>query len=313
MQKARARADGYGVTTSAGTRTSRRRLLSHRAAVLGLPLALLGVGVGASALVSVQLERSGDQHADQEVRDLAEAEAGALGDAVGTYSSTLQSLATTVGNGPALTEEQFQDLTSTMTSLPGVANITWTVPVADDPAAVAAAQEQLRSQLGTRLTLQPRPTTIGEHRFVASYRAVDTSGTSLGADAASVPQIVQAATSARQTGRVTVTSPYVLIADRGLPPEQQQQSVLFTAPVVGGPGRPTRASSAAGSPPPSAPAPSWTPRPTGAARCGRGCPCRTRRTRDTRCRWPSSTRDRRWSTTPPTSTSSPGPAAGGWR
>lgn len=237
MQKGRTRADGYGVTTSAGARTSRRRLLSHRAAVLGLPLALLGAGIGTSALVSVQLERSGDQHADQEVRDLAEAEAAALGDAVGTYSSTLQSLATTVGDQPALTEKQFQDLTSTMTSLPGVANLAWSVPVADDPAAVAAAQEQLRSQLGTRLTLQPRPTTIGEHRFVASYRAVDTSGTSLGADAASVPQIVQAATSARQTGRVTVTAPYVLIADRGLPPDQQQQSVLFTAPVVGGPGQ----------------------------------------------------------------------------
>ncbi len=180
----------------------------------GPALALLGPASARAPSSASRLERSATSTPTRRCRP-RRGRGRRPGDAVGTYSSTLQSLATTVGDQPALTEKQFQDLTSTMTSLPGVANITWSVPVADDPAAVAAAQEQLRSQLGTRLTLQPRPTTIGEHRFVVSYRAVDTSGTSLGADAASVPQIVQAATSARQTGRVTVTRPYVLIADRG--------------------------------------------------------------------------------------------------
>ncbi|WP_432544458.1 ATP-binding protein [Kineococcus sp. SYSU DK002] len=223
--------------TSAGTSGSRRRLLAHRAAVLGLPLALLGAGIGSSAVVSHVLERSGTEHARVAADELAAGEATALGEAVRSYTSTLESLAAVVGNQPALTDDQFQDLTATMTSLPGVANLSYTVPVADDPQAVARAQQDLRAQLGTQLTLKPQPVTIGEHRFVVSYRAVDAVGSSLGADAAAVPQIAAAATAARDTGRVAVTAPYVLIADRSLPVEEQQQSVLFVAPVVGGPGQ----------------------------------------------------------------------------
>ncbi|WP_041293769.1 CHASE domain-containing protein [Kineococcus radiotolerans] len=214
--------------------------MSHRAAVLGLPLALLGTGVGASALVSGALERSGIEQARQASEQLATSEAAALSDAVRTYTTALQSLAATVGNQPALTDEQFQDLTATMTSLPGVANLTYTVPVADDPQAVARAQEQLRAQLHTQLTLKPQPSEIGEHRFVISYRGVDASGSALGADASTTPQITEAATSARETGRVAVTSPYVLLADRSLPQNEQQQSVLFVAPVVGGPAQADR-------------------------------------------------------------------------
>ncbi|WP_328294947.1 CHASE domain-containing protein [Kineococcus sp. NBC_00420] len=226
--------------TSAGTSGSRRRLLVHRAAVLGLPLALLGGGIGASAVVSGVLQRSGAEHARLATDAAAAEEAAALGDAVRTYTSTLESLATVVGDQPALTDDDFQDLTATMTSLPGVANLTYTVPVADDPQAVVRAQQELRAQLGTQLSLKPQPTTIGEHLFVVSYRAVDVVGSALGADAAAVPQIAVAATEARDSGRVTVTAPYVLLADRVLPVEQQQQSVLFVAPVVGGPGQADR-------------------------------------------------------------------------
>jgi len=195
---------------------------------------LLG-GAAASAGVGATLHRDGVERARQASRQLADDEAHSLDDAVRNYTTAVTALAKTVGDEPSLSDHEFQAFTATMTSLPGVANLTYSVPVADDPAAVAQAQEALRAQLGTRVTLTPGPTTIGEHRFVVAYRGVDTVGSALGADAALVPQIADAATAARRYGTATVTAPYVLLGDRALPVEKQQQSVVFIAPVVGGP------------------------------------------------------------------------------
>ncbi|GAA0306799.1 sensor histidine kinase [Kineococcus aurantiacus] len=215
----------------------RRRTLTRRVAVLGLPLVLLVSGLGTSAGVSAALRDYGVRQAEEASRQLAGDEAASLGDAVRDYTHAVGALAKTVGGQPVVTDDVFQDLTATMTSLPGLANLTYTVPVPDDPGAVARAQEELRAQLGTRLTLAPRPSPAGEHRFIVSYRGIDTVGTSLGADAAAVPQLAEAATAARGFGAVTVTAPYVLLADRSRPVQEQQQSVVFTAPVTGGPGQ----------------------------------------------------------------------------
>ncbi|PRY13339.1 sensor histidine kinase [Kineococcus rhizosphaerae] len=206
----------------------------RRAAVVVLPLVVLLAGAGTSVAIAVETRSGGLERADRLAQAVADEEAGALGDAVRDYSSALDALGAGIANQPAIDDAQFQALSAMADTLPGLSSLSYTVPVDDTAQAVAAAQERLRAQFGTPVTLKPAQTELGEHRFIAAYHGVGTRETLRGADAAALPTVVAAATAARSSGKLAVSAPYVLLADRGLPVAEQQQSVVFTAPVVGG-------------------------------------------------------------------------------
>ncbi|WP_369069179.1 sensor histidine kinase [Kineococcus terrestris] len=220
------------MTRAPGTTGDRPR--RRRAAVVVAPLLVLLAGLGLTTAGALAVRADGREAAHRASQQLATEEAADLAETVEQYGLAMRSLAEGVGAQPAVSDRVFQALAAPLDALPGVASLLYTVPVEPGEDEVAAAQERLRRQLGTALTLQPRDTELGEHRFVVSFRAVDTGGTALGADAAALPQVAAAATRARDTGSVTVSGAYVLLSDRSLPAELQQLSVVVIAPVVAG-------------------------------------------------------------------------------
>ncbi|MEZ0165571.1 ATP-binding protein [Kineococcus sp. LSe6-4] len=213
------------------------RSLRRRAAVLVLPVVVLLVGIGGTVGVSLGLDAAGSRRAQEASQALVDEQGRALGDAVKQYSTVLDALSQGIAEQAPTEDPEFDTMSAVADALPGLSSLSYTVPVAQDPAAVTAAQERFRAQFDAPITLHPAQTQVGEHRFIVAYRGIGTRETLRGVDAAAVGPVAVAATTARETGSLAISAPYVLLADRSLPVEEQQQSVVLTAPVLGGRGQ----------------------------------------------------------------------------
>ncbi|GIJ47526.1 hypothetical protein Val02_44120 [Virgisporangium aliadipatigenens] len=94
---------------------------------------------------------------------------------------------------------------------------------------------------GVDVTFQPAGAGAGEareHVFVVLGRSLDpTPVTVMGADVTVVPELREVLLRSRERRAVSLSAPYVLMRDRGLPAERQQKSFVLAVPVpdpVGG-------------------------------------------------------------------------------
>ncbi|WP_239080315.1 ATP-binding protein [Paractinoplanes brasiliensis] len=147
------------------------------------------------------------------------------------YRSLVEATAAGFRTDDALTWDDFDTATAPLASanLIGAASLGFVVPATDEQ--IPAVQRLWRSRGAEGLTLratEPRD----EHFFTIFTRPLHNAGQARnGLDVSAAPEAAAALEESRRVGRPTVSDTYVLLRDRRLPPEQQQLSFVFAAPV----------------------------------------------------------------------------------
>jgi signal transduction histidine kinase/CHASE1-domain containing sensor protein len=149
------------------------------------------------------------------------------------YLTLLETLAAGLATEEQVTWTDFDQATAPLEAagLIGAAAIGYVVPVTT--AGVPAAQAYWQAHGADGLTLKPAAG-LDTHYFPIFMRVLnenDPGAGTTGADLMTVRQPVEALETARQTMHSTVSDTHVLLRDRGLPVESQQQSFVFAAPV----------------------------------------------------------------------------------
>jgi diguanylate cyclase (GGDEF)-like protein len=116
--------------------------------------------------------------------------------------------------------------------LPGATGTSVVVPAAHDE--VPELQREWRARGNPDLVLDPVGT--DDHLFVVLNHPLDGSPADTGRDVSQAPEPTQALVESRDRGRLLASSTYVLLRDRDLPTEEQQQSFVLAAPIIGAPG-----------------------------------------------------------------------------
>ncbi|SDY80440.1 His Kinase A (phospho-acceptor) domain-containing protein [Micromonospora pattaloongensis] len=189
------------------------------------------VGLVASGALAVVLQQQQDRYVAHTLARRAELVQATVAAQTERYVDMLQDLAVAVAAQSQLTATDFAQITSTVTPhrLSGVIGVSLVVPAAGDE--VAQVQARWRRWGAKGLVLRPALNTGRQHRFVVLSRNLDGASTSAGQDLAEAPESYEAMDRATRTGEVAVTRTYVFLRDRGLPPEQQQLSFGFAAPI----------------------------------------------------------------------------------
>ena len=208
------------------TTASERR----RRAGLALVLLVLLAGGGFSAAATLAVSRAEHRYADEAMDRYTDLVQGAVVDEVRHYSNTLQDVAAAVSAQSTLTATDFTVITTNLTRdrLPGASSLTFLVPATT--AEVPAVERFWRAHGADGLLLKPVPPT-DEHKFVVFSHSFDGRSMPPGSDVSQAPQPAEVLAKASRTGAVTISEAFVLLKDRTLPWDMQQQSFLITTPV----------------------------------------------------------------------------------
>jgi diguanylate cyclase (GGDEF)-like protein len=207
--------------------TPARRRRAEVALIVAVVLSGLVLS-GAGAVAAYLNER---RHAAQLMDRYAADVGGAVADETARYVDTLSYLAAAIGSDEDFTAYDFGAITSPLTreQLPGASGVSFAVPARRDE--VATIQSHWRSRGSIGLTLQPAGPGP-DHIFSVTNRIFDGAPAAPGRDLSRVAEPAEALRAARESGRVTASRTYVLLADRALPVHQQQLSFVLAAPVT---------------------------------------------------------------------------------
>ncbi|GAA2697480.1 ATP-binding protein [Actinoplanes palleronii] len=228
-QVAAAVADRDSVRTVASRVWAGVRSAAALAILVALGCAGLSVGVGAV------VARSQHDAAEQQLARRTSLVVEAVSGETRRYVDTLRTVAAAAGAFTTLTASKFAQATQPLEQmrLAGATSIVFLVPVTD--AELTSVQALWRSRGVPGLTLLPSGA-ARQHIFSVLNNPLDAMTTPRsGVDITQAPAPTQALAEARRTGQVTISTPYQLIIDQGLPPERRQPSFSLTAPVHGPP------------------------------------------------------------------------------
>jgi len=196
-----------------------------------LAATVLITGLAATLLTAGQLRRDQHESADRVMdQRTSVARAAVVGEAW-RYRDLLRAVAAGLGTHPGPTAADFADASAPLADagLLGATSVTFVVPARTPD--VPRLQEFWRERGATGLRLAPSRS-HADHYFSIFQRTLnDNDPTALGLDVAPSAEGTAALVESRRTGRPTVSDTYVLLRDRGLPPERQQLSFLFAVPV----------------------------------------------------------------------------------
>jgi diguanylate cyclase (GGDEF)-like protein len=153
------------------------------------------------------------------------------------YVETTVDLAAAIGAQSDLSASDFTALTSNLDRLrlPGVSGVSLVVAATDEE--IAEVQSRWRARGARELDLIATGT-ADRHLFAVLDQPLDGTEPRTGVDLSVAAEPTQAMAASRDRGEVTASLTYVLLRDRGLPTEQQQQSFVLATPVIGGLGTP---------------------------------------------------------------------------
>jgi signal transduction histidine kinase/CHASE1-domain containing sensor protein len=199
-----------------------------------LVVGLLATGLAVNAL------RAGDRDSARRVMDQRTAVArSAVTVETVRYLDLLETVAAGIGTNAQFDAADFAAATRPLVGagLTGATSVVFAVPTPQGR--IAQTQQLWRSRGATDLTLQPKGMPQ-EHIFsIFGRRLNDTRPPIIGLDVSRSAEAHAALNEARRTGAPTVSDTYVLLRDRDLPPDRQQLSFAFAAPVYTDPVAPS--------------------------------------------------------------------------
>jgi signal transduction histidine kinase len=206
----------------------------RRAAPAALALLTFAVGLAATVLLAVVVVGQQRAREGQELDRRVEAMRSTLDAELRRYRDLGAATAGMVAAAPDLTRadwERYVDGMEIAERFPGASGVSYLVPV--DAAGVDALRARLdagdpavRAGGGRR--------GADDHFVLVASRRADGNPPTLGLDAADAPEPTAALRRARDTGSASLSPAYVLLSDRGLPPEQREHSLLIATPVYEG-------------------------------------------------------------------------------
>jgi diguanylate cyclase (GGDEF)-like protein len=203
-----------------------------------LVTSVMAVGLVGSWALAVAVDRQRHVHAaavmDQRVQVIENAVEGE----VRRYVDTNTDLAEAIGAQSDLSASDFTALASSLNDrsrLPGASAVSLVVPATDGE--IPRLQRFWRARGASQLSLDP----VGaaeEHLLLVLNHPLDGTAPRTGRDFSVAVEPTQAMAASRTRGQVTASRTYVLLRDRALPIEQQQQSFVLVTQVLGGLGTP---------------------------------------------------------------------------
>ncbi|MFB9363808.1 ATP-binding protein [Actinoplanes nipponensis] len=196
-----------------------------------LAATVLIVGLTATLLTARQLRSDQRESADRVMDQRTSVARAAVAGEAGRYRNLLQAVAAGLGTNPGLTAADFAAATGPLADagLLGATSVAFVVPARTGDVPRVEAFWRGRGAAGLRLTPSG---SHPEHYFAIFQRALNGNGVAAtGLDVAPSSEGSAALVESRRTGRPTVSDTYVLLRDRGIPPDRQQLSFVFAAPV----------------------------------------------------------------------------------
>jgi PAS domain S-box-containing protein len=208
-----------------------RRLLLRQSPFAYAALVLV-VGILVSLLAALALHRTQERHKSSTMDQEMELAASDVQSGIRRYVDVTESLAAAMGAQSTLTNGDFRSITDPLVNqaLPGAVSVNFMVEADDSQMDAVEASWRQAGALDLHLD-RTRPGV--DHRFVVLTRTLDNSSSGLGRDVGAVPEVVRAMDRSRANRRVTGSESFVLLRDRSLPVEQQQQSLALVVPVFG--------------------------------------------------------------------------------
>ncbi|GAB2604805.1 hypothetical protein Aab01nite_78560 [Paractinoplanes abujensis] len=211
----------------------RRRWIGY-----ALVLAVVIGGSVASWSAMIGVTDVQQRHAGLLMDHNADAIQRAVANEAARYTETLSDLSAAAAAQNTFTSADFEVMTSRLNRerLPGASAVSFVVAA---QASQAATVESYWRERGARNLHLRTAGHADQHYYLVFSRALDTVTPDVGRDLSAADEPSGALRSARATGEITASHPYVLLKDRKLPAAEQQRSFLLAAPV-------TRAAGASG-------------------------------------------------------------------
>jgi signal transduction histidine kinase len=187
-------------------------------------------GFAVTGLTFAELRSAQHANAERVMDQRAEMARAAVGAETARYRSLLEATAAGIAIDDRLTWDDFDAASAPLgaAGLKGASSVAYVVPVG--AGGIAATQAFWRARGAEGLTLKPAGPR-DDHYFSVLVRPLGAGRLVSGIDVAGSPEATQALLDSRRTGQPTVSDTYVLLRDRNLPPEQQQRSFVFAAPL----------------------------------------------------------------------------------
>lgn len=217
------------------------RTPGHRLGTWALTLAVLAVGLGATAGVSLDLRSRDAAEVERRFEARTELVTSAVESEAERYVVALELVAGALAAGGPVTGARFDAATEPMVDVDfqGATSIAF-ISSSVATAQVERAQRVWRARGSTDLVLQPNPD-VDRHVFALFSRPLDGSPEGrTGIDVTVAPAPFAALQDAELARAPRISEPYQLIIDQDLPPEQRQASFSLVAPVLEGPDRELR-------------------------------------------------------------------------
>jgi len=206
----------------------RPRDRGRRSRILALVICLGMIGTG---LAVVALQRTDEDRLSRALDQRTTMVAHTLTAEMRRYSTSLLDLAGAVGAQAQLATQEFEAITAATDQqrLPGATGVALVVPATG--AEVRRVQATWRRAGSPELRLRPAPGHSSGHLFVVLSRAIDSTGSSAGADLSASPEAAAALSQAREGHQVAISAGYRLAQDAEVPEGEQQLGLLLAAPV----------------------------------------------------------------------------------
>ncbi len=204
-----------------------------RARVWALTLAVLLVGLVASAALTLDLRHRDATEAEQVFDAQTELVRSAVEQEAERYVVALDLVAGALAAGGPVTGARFDAATEPLARVDfqGATSVAFIAPYVVDED-LARFQRLWRARGSTGLVLQPNPE-VDRHVFALFSRPLDGSPEGrTGIDVTVAPDAFATLREAERAGAPRISRPYELIIDQDLPPEQRQASFSLVVPVL---------------------------------------------------------------------------------
>ena len=210
--------------TPSTTRASGR----GRAAWVVAVLVILG-GLAATAGAVVALERRADNNEQAALERRADQAARAIDARLRLYRDLVENTAAMHATRPfdQASLGDYLQRVALVRRYPGATVLSIVEPFTT--AEIPGLEKSLSAARGRPVDIVAAPG--NDHYVTVAIRRANGTDEGLGVDAARASEATEALREAEETGRTTLSAPYVLLIDRDLPAEFQQASFLIAAPV----------------------------------------------------------------------------------
>lgn len=198
-----------------------------------LVTSVMAVGIMGSWALVVAVNRQQQVQASAVMDQRVQAIDSAVAAEVRRYVEANTDLAAAIGAQSDLSASDFAALTANLNQsrLPGVSGVSFVVPATEYE--IRQLQRFWRERGARQLSLAPAGM-ADEHLFSVLDHPLDGTEPRPGLDHSVAVEPAQAMAASRTRDQVTASLTYVLLRDRSLPTEQQQQSFVLATPVSGG-------------------------------------------------------------------------------